>query len=107
MSSTPEQAPAAQPTGTVYRVPLTKVTSFIIISQRRTATYKGTLDQMEGIASGVRTHNLLLGWWGIPAGLIWTPMALARNAKAMRQLRDLNAKGLASSSAAASDRPTA
>jgi len=91
-SSTPEQATAAQPTGTVHRVPLTKVSSFLIITQRRTATYKGTLDQLEGIARGVRTHNLLLGWWGIPAGLIWTPMALARNAKAMRQIRDVAAK---------------
>jgi len=90
---TPEQAPAAQPTGTVYRVPLTKVNSFLIITQRRTATYRGSLDQLEDIARGVRTHNLLLGWWGFPAGLIWTPMALTRNAKAMRQLRDLAAKG--------------
>jgi hypothetical protein len=91
-SSTPEQATKAQPTGTVYRVSLTKVTSFVILSQRRTVTYRGTLDQLEGIARGARTHNLLLGWWGIPAGLIWTPMALNRNAKAMRQLRDLAAQ---------------
>jgi hypothetical protein len=92
-SSTPEQAAAARHGGIVYRVPLTKVNSFIIITRRRTATYKGTLDQLEGIARGVRAHNLLLGWWGIPAGLIWTPMALARNAKAMRELRELAAKG--------------
>ena len=92
-SSTPEQATARQATGTVYRVPLTKVSSFLILTQRRTATYRGTLDQLEGIARDVRTHNLLLGWWGIPAGLIWTPMALVRNAKAMHQLRDLAAKG--------------
>jgi hypothetical protein len=92
-SSTPEQSTAAQPAGTTYRLPLTKVNSFLVITQRRTATYSGTLDQLEGIARGVRTHNLLLGWWGIPAGLIWTPMALARNAKAVRQLRDLAARG--------------
>jgi hypothetical protein len=92
-SSTPEQATAAQPAGAVHQVPLTKVSSFLIITLRRTAAYRGTLDQLEGIARGVRTHNLLLGWWGIPAGLIWTPMALARNAKAMRQLRDVAAKG--------------
>jgi len=91
-SSTPEQAAAAQPAGTVYRVPLTKVSSFLIITQRRAVTYSGTLNQLEDIARGVRTHNLLLGWWGIPAGLIWTPMALARNAKAMRRLRDLAAR---------------
>lgn len=92
-SSTPEQAATARQGGIVYRVPLTKVNSYIVITQRRTATYRGTLDQLEGIARGVRTNNLLLGWWGIPAGLIWTPMALARNARAMRELRELAAKG--------------
>ena len=92
-SPAPEQSAAARQRGIVYRVPLTKVISFVVITQRRTATYQGTLDQLEGIARGVRTHNLLLGWWGIPAGLIWTPMALARNAKAMRGLRELAAKG--------------
>jgi hypothetical protein len=94
-SSTPEQAAGAQQArqrGTVYQVPLTKVNGFVVITQRRTVTYKGTLDQLEGVARGVRAHNLLLGWLGIPAGLIWTPMALAGNTKAMRQLRELAAK---------------
>lgn len=90
-SSTPEQAATAQPAGTVYKVTLTTVNSFIILTQRRTATYRGTLAQLEDIARGVRTHNLLLGWWGFPAGLIWTPMALSRNAKTMRQVRELAA----------------
>jgi hypothetical protein len=89
----PEQVAAPQPAGTVYRVPLTRVSSFVVITQRRTATYRGTLEQLEDIARGVRTHNLLAGWWGIQAGLIWTPMALTRNAKAMRQVRELAAKG--------------
>lgn len=88
-SSMPGQSAPAQQSGTVYRVPLTKVSSFLVFTQRRTATYTGTREQLEDIARGVRTHNLLLGWWGVPAGLIWTPMALARNAKAMRQLSDL------------------
>ena len=87
------QAPAAAPAGAVYRVRLTKVSSYVVVTQRRTAAYSGTLDQLEGIARGVRTHTLLLGWWGIPFGLIWTPMTLAQNARAMRQLRELAAKG--------------
>jgi hypothetical protein len=87
--SFPDQAPAAESADAVYRVRLTKVSSFLVVTQRRTATYSGTLDQLEGIARGARTHNLLLGWWGIPFGVIWTPIALARNAKAMHQLRDL------------------
>lgn len=83
------QTQTAGSTGAVYRVRLTKVSSFLIFTQRRAVTYSGTLDQLEGIARGVRTHNLLMGWWGIPAGVVWTPMALSRNAKAMRQVRDL------------------
>jgi len=89
--SVPAQAPAATSADTVYRVRLTKVTSFLVVTQRRAVTYSGTLDQLEDIARGARTHTLLLGWWGVPFGLIWTPMALARNAKAMRQVRDLAA----------------
>jgi hypothetical protein len=88
--SFPGQAPTAESTDAVYRVRLTKVSSFLVITQRRAATYSGTLDQLEDIARGTRIHNLLLGWWGIPFGVIWTPMALARNAKAMHQLRDLS-----------------
>ena len=89
--SFPAQAPAAASADTVYRVRLTKVSSFLVVTQRRAVTYSGTLDQLEDIARGARTHTLLLGWWGVPFGLIWTPMALARNAKAMRQVRDLAA----------------
>ncbi len=90
--SFPVQAPAEESAGAAYRVRLTKVSSFLVVTQRRTATYSGTMDQLEGFARSARTHTLLLGWWGIPFGLIWTPIALARNARAMRQLRDLAAK---------------
>lgn len=91
-SSMPGQGAPAQQSGTIYRVPLTKVSSFLVFTQRRTATYTGTVEQLEDIARGARTHNLLLGWWGVPAGLIWTPIALNRNAKAMRQVRELAAQ---------------
>lgn len=86
-------APAVEPRAAIYRVRLTKVSSFLIVTQRRSATYSGTLEQLEGYARAARTHTLLLGWWGFPFGLVWTPMALSRNAKAMRQLRDLAANG--------------
>jgi hypothetical protein len=76
----------------LYRVRLTKVSSFILMTQQRHTTYTGTVEQLEAAARSVRTHNLLLGWWGIPFGLIWTPMALARNAKGMRQVHELAAK---------------
>lgn len=80
-----------QPGSAMYRVTLTKVSSFVLYSQQRRTVYTGTLEQLEVRARSVRTHNLLLGWWGFPAGLIWTPMALSRNAKAMRQVRALHA----------------
>jgi len=87
--SFPGQAPATESADAVYQVRLTEVSSFLVVTQRRAATYSGTLDQLEGIARGARTHNLLLGWWGVPFGVIWTPMALARNAKAMQRLCNL------------------
>jgi hypothetical protein len=72
-----------------YRVRLTKVSSFVIFTQQRHTVYTGSVEQLEASARSVRTHNLILGWWGVPFGLIWTPMALARNAKAMNKLRAL------------------
>jgi hypothetical protein len=84
--------PASSENQRLYRVRLTKVSSFIIMTQQRHTTYTGTVEQLEAAARSVRTQNLLLGWWGIPFGLIWTPMALSRNAKAMRQVHELAAK---------------
>ena len=77
--------------GTAYRVGLTTVTSMIIISFQRRTVHVGTLAEIEARARSAMIHNLLLGWWGFPMGLIWTPMALARNAKAVRQVRALAA----------------
>lgn len=94
MNPQPDPQPAEQPphaTGAArtYRVALTKVTSFVIMSQMRRSIYSGTLEQCEAAARTVMWHNVLLGWWGIPAGLWWTPVTLVRNAKAMRNLRSL------------------
>ena len=50
----------------------------LIFTQQRRTSYTGTLQQLEASAKSAMIHNLLLGWWGIPFGLIWTPMALAR-----------------------------
>jgi hypothetical protein len=81
----------AQPGQQLYRVSLTKVTSFILVSYRRSTVYTGTLEQLQARARSTMTYNLLCGWWGIPAGLIWTPIALARNSKNMNKLRALAA----------------
>jgi hypothetical protein len=84
--------PASPGNARLYRVRLTKVSSYIIMTQQRHTVYTGTLEQLEAAARSAQTHNLLLGWWGIPFGLIWTPMALSRNAKGMRQVRQLAAQ---------------
>ncbi|MGH3254218.1 MAG: hypothetical protein ACRDOU_02245 [Streptosporangiaceae bacterium] len=86
------QPPASSGNPGLYRVRLTKVSSYLIMTQQRHTVYTGTLEQLEAAARSAQTHNLLLGWWGIPFGLIWTPMALARNAKGMRQVRELAAQ---------------
>ncbi len=86
----PGQPPSAD--ARLYRVRLTKVSSFIFMTRQSHTTYTGTVEQLAATARSVRTHNLLLGWWGIPFGLIWTPTALARNAKGMRQVRELAAR---------------
>jgi hypothetical protein len=68
------------------------VSSFVVVTQQRHTVYTGTLEQLESAARSVRTHNLLLGWWGFPFGLVWTLRALSRNAKAIGQARSLAAQ---------------
>ncbi len=87
----PQTPPTAAGGARIFRLRLTKVTSVILITQQRRTNYTGTLAQLENTARSVLVYNLLLGWWGIPFGLIWTPMALVRNAKALKQLRALAA----------------
>lgn len=95
-SSTPEQPSTAQlpqyrrgprPADGQYGIQLTKVTSFFLMTQARTTTRIGSLDQLEAAARSALVHNLLWGWWAIP-GLIRTPMALVSNASAIRLVRD-------------------
>jgi hypothetical protein len=77
----------ARPADGQYRMQLTKVTSFLVMTQTRTDTWTGSLDQLEAAARSALVHNLLLGWWAIP-GLIRTPMALTANASAIRLVHD-------------------
>jgi hypothetical protein len=82
----PLQGYGALPT---FRVSLTKVTSMVFMTQQRRTVYTGTLEQLETAARNALIHNLTLGWWGIPFGLIWTPVALVRNSNNMKQIRAL------------------
>lgn len=83
--------PPTPESATARRVALTKVTSFLVMIQQRRVVYTGTVDRLELAAREVRTHNLVFGWWGVPFGLVWTPLALWRNAQAMRQVRSVGA----------------
>jgi hypothetical protein len=87
----PPGTPTSQGAPQRFRVSLTKVTSMVILTQQRRTVYTGTLDQLEKAAKTAMVHNLTLGWWGIPFGLIFTPIALARNAGTMKKIRALAA----------------
>ena len=83
-----EQPEQAEPQ---YRLTVTQVTSYLFVTTRKTLSFVGTPDELKRQYRKVRFHNLMLGWWGIPAGFIWTPRSLARNAKALQQLDRLAA----------------
>jgi hypothetical protein len=87
----PPGTPPAQGAAPRFRVSLTKVTSMVILTQQRRTVYTGTPEQLEKAARAVMIHNLTLGWWGIPFGLIWTPIALTRNSSNMKKVRALAA----------------
>ncbi|MGA2470987.1 MAG: hypothetical protein ABSG64_09885 [Solirubrobacteraceae bacterium] len=70
------------------------MTGMVVLAQRRTRTYTGSLADLERTYARVLTHNLLLGWWGIPFAIIWTPIALVGNRKALTALRELAGPGI-------------
>ncbi len=74
---------------------LVKVRSFLILTRRGTASTVGSLDDVTRFYKQVMISNLILGWWGIPFGFIWTPMALASNRKALNKVRQIAAAGAA------------
>jgi hypothetical protein len=83
------EAPAPQPvvqTGS-HQLRIGKVTSMVILTRRSSRVYEGTLAELERIYRRLLIHNLLLGWWGLPFGLIWTPIWLTRNRAARKALR--------------------
>ena len=85
-SEAPASSPA-QPSEKRYRIALGRVTSVVIVTNRRTRVYTGTLDELSKTYRQVTVANLLTGWWGIPFGLVWTPIWLYKNHQAMAQLK--------------------
>jgi hypothetical protein len=84
--------PADASSEPLFRIALSRVTSVVILTQRQTHVYTGTFEQLERAYRQARTYNLLAGWWGIPFGIVWTPMCLWRNRKALAELRALATK---------------
>jgi len=74
---------------------LTEVTSVLVYSSQRVRRMTGNLGELEAFYGKVRTHNLLAGWWAIPFGLIFNPIALRDNRRALRAVRDRAASGAA------------
>jgi len=75
--------------GRAFRLALLEVTSYLIVTQRKTRVYTGSYDQLMEQYRKVMTHNLVAGWWGIPFGLVWTPLALRKNAQARKKLEEI------------------
>jgi hypothetical protein len=84
----PEQPAPPDGSFRIYQVTLTKLNGNLLSDTR---TYSGTLEVLQSAARSTLRHNLLSGWWGLP-GLVGTPLVLLLNAKAMRQIRVLEAR---------------
>jgi hypothetical protein len=78
-----------------YTLRISEITSVIIMSFRKVRTMTGSPEEIEAFYRRVNTHNLLLGWWGFPFGIIWTPMVLSKNHKALEKFRGLVKTGMA------------
>lgn len=78
-----------------YELRLTTVTSYLVVTQRRVATVQGTVAQLEHACARAQAHTASRGWWGIPLGLLWTPLSLWQNARALRTVRARAAAGVA------------
>jgi hypothetical protein len=70
-----------------YQITLGQVTSYLLLTQRKAHVHEGTLEELERNYRATLLHNLALGWWGLPFGLIWTPIWLSRNRAARKALR--------------------
>ena len=101
-SGGPDAAPASRmawqpgalpPPAVHYNLRLLRVMSFIVMTQRRTIGRSGSIEELGAFYREILIQNLLLGWWGIPFGLIWTPICLFRNRQAFQQLRTLASRG--------------
>jgi hypothetical protein len=84
------------PPARVFTLTLVQVTSIVFVTMRKRPTASsGNTEDLRALYRRVLLHNLLLGWWGFPFGLVWTPVALASNRRALSSLRSLMTSGSA------------
>ncbi len=76
-----------------YRLLLTEVTSVLLVTHRRSHVFGGSPQELDAAYRRVRRHNLLLGWWGFPLGIVCTPLHLWRNRRRHAALRRLTPRG--------------
>jgi len=84
-----DEASPREPSPALFVMSLTKVTSFLIVTQRSQQRSRGTPAQLRDAYAKALQHNLLFGWWGFPFGIIWTAMALSRNKKVLADVERL------------------
>jgi len=75
-----------------YRLLLTEVTSVLVVTRRRSRIFGGSPEELDEAYRRVRRHNLLLGWWGFPFGVVWTALNLWRNRRRHAALRRLTVR---------------
>ena len=72
-----------------FDLKLVKVTSAGFLSFRRERVIRGYPAHLRQAYWKAQTHNLLLGWWGVPFGLLWNIFALIGNQRAYHRMKDL------------------
>jgi hypothetical protein len=80
----------------VFWLTLIEVTSVLVVTIRqRRRVSASSFEELHRFYRSVLVHNLCLGWWGFPFGLIWTPVAIVQNARARSKLSGLMSEGAA------------
>jgi hypothetical protein len=71
----------------IFEARFKRHTGMLLMSQTRTLTVRGTLDQVKTVYRSAQTHNLLAGWWGVISLFILNPVALIGNAHQMTRVK--------------------
>ena len=80
--------PSCGTTGSKLNATVTsEVVSFVLFTQRNKKLKIGCPDCLDKANSSALTNTLLLGWWGIPWGIIWTIQATNHNIKSKKTHR--------------------